>query len=138
MLALAHKLAGVAGSQEIADRRCGAVPQVVSGTAACVSLYDTATGELAVVAATIEDESGAGLDAHVFSQVDVPAIPMLAADPRPVVTDLDRASPAIKRSPIAFGLVRIAAVPINSRGGLPGFVNAGFAAHAPADENTRQ
>src|SRR3546814_3273883 len=61
----------------------------------------------------IEDESVAGLDAHVFSQVDVPAIPMLAADPRPVVTDLDRASPAIKRSLIAFGLVRIAAVPIH-------------------------
>src|SRR3546814_13402233 len=82
----------------------------------------------------IEDESVAGLDAHVFSQVDVPAIPMLAADPRPVVTDLDRASPAIKRSLIAFGLVRIAAVPIHSRGELLGFVNAGFAEHDHSEE----
>src|SRR3546814_16108731 len=59
---------------------------------------------------------------------------MLAADPRPVVTDLDRASPAIKRSLIAFGLVRIAAVPIHSRGELLGFVNAGFAEHDHAEE----
>jgi diguanylate cyclase (GGDEF)-like protein len=138
LLSLARSLAEVASSREIAARICEAIPLVVACDEASVCLYDAETGQLSLVASTAPGGEPGSPRAPVFSPDALPGIPGLGASPHPVISRASTAPPALRASLEAFGLARVAAAPIHSRGEFLGLVTAGFAEEAGVGDSAEQ
>jgi diguanylate cyclase (GGDEF)-like protein len=125
LLSLARSLSDVVSAPEIAALVCDAVPGVVDCDGSSVYLYDGDAVTLSLAATTARDETVVRPVGSTLTQDALPALVALALDPQPLLLT-PATAPNLRATFEAFGVERVAIVPIESRGAFLGVVTAGF------------
>jgi len=135
LLSLAHRLAGVTDTTDVARVVCDALPSIVGCAHAAVLLWDPVAGELHTSAtAGLTPDRDAVMRSVVVRALDVPELAELVTARQPTSATRDDATPVLQALLTALDVEHVIAVPLVSGDELLGVATASWAAGpAPAD-----